>query len=113
MTPKLIFNNTILISFTLTCLMFMNCKTETTEISKMKNVNESSLKLSLAQWSLHRYVENEQKSPFDFASQAKKLGFEGLEYVSQLYKHEIEKLGFDAVIDSLFLISKDIGMQMF
>lgn len=111
MTPKLIFNNTILISFTLTCLMFMNCKTETTEISKMKNVNESSLKLSLAQWSLHRYVENEQKSPFDFASQAKKLGFEGLEYVSQLYKHEIEKLGFDAVIDSLFLISKDIGMQ--
>ena len=29
------------------------------------------------------------------------MGFEGLEYVSQLYTDEIEKLGFDVVIDSL------------
>jgi len=68
-------------------------------------------KLSLAQWSLHRYVEENKKSPFHFASQAKEMGFEGLEYVSQLYKYEIEKLGFDVVIDSLNKISKKESMQ--
>ena len=39
------------------------------------------------------------------------MGFEGLEYVSQLYKYEIEKLGFDVVIDSLNKISKKESMQ--
>ena len=68
-------------------------------------------KLSLAQWSLHTYVEDEKKSPFHFASQAKEMGFEAVEYVSQLYQHEIEKLGFDAVIDSLHNISKEEGIK--
>jgi sugar phosphate isomerase/epimerase len=68
-------------------------------------------KLSLAQWSLHKYVIEEKKSPFDFAAQANEMGFEGLEYVSQLYKEEIEKLGFDTVIDSLLIISKKEKMQ--
>ena len=39
------------------------------------------------------------------------MGFEGLEYVSQLYKYEIEELGFDVVIDSLNKISKKESMQ--
>ena len=39
------------------------------------------------------------------------MGFKGLEYVSQLYKHEIEELGFDVVIDSLNKISKKESMQ--
>ena len=39
------------------------------------------------------------------------MGFEGLEYVSQLYTKEIEKLGFDTVIDSLKTISDKEKMQ--
>lgn len=47
-------------------------------------------KLSLAQWSLHRNIFEEKLSPFAFAAKAKELGFEGLEYVSGLYKKEYE-----------------------
>ena len=80
--------------------------------SEKVHSNEGAFfKLSLAQWSLHRYVEEKKNSPFHFASQAKEMGFEGLEYVSQLYKYEIEELGFDVVIDSLNKISKKESMQ--
>ena len=47
-------------------------------------------KLSLAQWSLHKAFQNGEKDPMDFAKIAKELGFEGVEYVTQLYP-EIEK----------------------
>ena len=42
-------------------------------------------KISLAQWSIHRMIRSGEISPYEFASLAKKWGFEGLEYVSQLY----------------------------
>ena len=72
---------------------------------------DSFFKLSLAQWSLNQYVRTEKKSPFHFASQAKEMGFEGLEYVSQLYKFEVEKLGFGVVIDSLKTLSEREKIQ--
>jgi len=94
-------------------LIILSCKTEKKEDNtktetktEVKMSTEPFFKLSLAQWSLHKYVNDENGSPFDFASQAKELGFDGLEYVSQLYTKEIEKLGFDKVIDSLITHSK-------
>ena len=48
-------------------------------------------KLSLAQWSLHKAVLEEGQSPLDFAQKASEMGFEGIEYVSQLYTRELEK----------------------
>ena len=48
-------------------------------------------KLSLAQWSFHRAIINKEMSPLDFAQKASELGFEGIEYVSGLYKEELEK----------------------
>lgn len=42
-------------------------------------------KLSLAQWSLHRAIQKNKLNPYDFAQKAKALGFEGIEYVNQLY----------------------------
>src|SRR5690606_31015907 len=53
----------------------------------------SIVKLSLAQWSLHKMILNKTLNPMDFAQKAKDLGFEALEYVSQLYIPEIEKRG--------------------
>ena len=92
-----------------------SCKTDekkqATSSVKVSSDEGVFFKLSLAQWSLHKYVEDDKKSPFHFASQAKEMGFKGLEYVSQLYKHEIEELGFDVVIDSLNKISKKESMQ--
>lgn len=48
-------------------------------------------KLSLAQWSLHKEILEGKMSPLDFAQKAKELGFEGIEYVSQLYTSELKK----------------------
>ena len=42
-------------------------------------------KLSLAQWSYHREFSKNGVSPYEFAKMASDLGFDGLEYVSQLY----------------------------
>lgn len=42
-------------------------------------------KLSLAQWSYHREFSKNGVSPYEFAKMASELGFDGLEYVSQLY----------------------------
>jgi len=42
---------------------------------------------------------------------AKEMGFEGLEYVSQLYDDEIELLGMDKVIDSLKTMSQLSNIQ--
>jgi sugar phosphate isomerase/epimerase len=84
---------------------------EVTSITASVTKEGLFFKLSLGQWSLNQYVRTEKKSPFHFASQAKEMGFEGLEYVSQLYKFEVEKLGFDAVIDSLKTLSEKETIQ--
>lgn len=46
---------------------------------------EPFYKLSLAQWSFNRSFKSNDVSPYEFARLASELGFEGLEYVSQLY----------------------------
>ena len=102
---SIIFLSTIISS----CKKDINKEVASTTVSVTKG--DPFFKLSLAQWSLNQYVRTEKKSPFHFASQAKEMGFEGLEYVSQLYKFEVEKLGFDVVIDSLNKISKKESMQ--
>ena len=47
---------------------------------------DSSIKLSLAQWSLNKLINGGILNPYDFAKIASGHGFTGLEYVSQLYK---------------------------
>ncbi|UCE92794.1 MAG: sugar phosphate isomerase/epimerase [Flavobacteriaceae bacterium] len=76
-----------------------------TEISE---VQKPFFKLSLAQWSLHKAIIAEELSPLDFAQKANELGFEGLEYVSQLYTKELEK-GDDpkAAMDNLLKTLKE------
>ena len=46
---------------------------------------EPFFKLSLAQWSLNQAIRGGTMDPYNFASKANEMGFEGLEYVSQLY----------------------------
>ena len=46
---------------------------------------EIFFKLSLAQWSFHRAIQNGIMSPYTFAQNAKSLGFDGIEYVNALY----------------------------
>lgn len=63
------------------------------EGADMKNA-EPFFELSLAQWSLHRMIYDEGVDPYTFAEKAKKWGFSGLEYVSQLYNKELEPADF-------------------
>jgi sugar phosphate isomerase/epimerase len=97
-------------------LIFFDCVNKKKEESKeatQTDVQESKpfFKLSLAQWSLHVFVNEQGGDVFKFAPMAKEMGFEGLEYVSQLYKKEIDKLGFDVVIDSIKTTSEQNNMH--
>ncbi|MDC7994852.1 sugar phosphate isomerase/epimerase family protein [Altibacter sp. HG106] len=55
------------------------------EPSETPDASEPFFKISLAQWSLNEPIRNGEMDPFTFAAKAKELGFEGIEYVSQLY----------------------------
>ncbi|MDB4066545.1 sugar phosphate isomerase/epimerase [Flavobacteriaceae bacterium] len=48
-------------------------------------ITEPFFKLSLAQWSLNQAIRGGSMDPYAFAAKSHELGFEGLEYVSQLY----------------------------
>lgn len=67
-------------------------KESKTEIVPVQMEEKSPFfKLSLAQWSLHKKIQNGEMSPLDFAQKASELGFEGVEYVNQLFKEELKK----------------------
>ncbi|MFQ3335015.1 MAG: sugar phosphate isomerase/epimerase [Candidatus Arcticimaribacter sp.] len=53
-------------------------------------LTEPFFKLSLAQWSLNNAIRGGTMDPYNFASKAHELGFEGLEYVNQLYKDIVD-----------------------
>ena len=92
------------------CKKGNNAKTEAEVVET--NINEAPFfKLSLAQWSLNKTFNDEGVSPFEFARISDSLGFDALEYVSQLYKNQIVELGFDAVIDSLKKLSEKHGLK--
>lgn len=82
--------------------------TEVTEVTE----KPPFFKLSLAQWSLHKAMKDDKTiDPMDFAQKANEMGFEGLEYVSQLYNNELETLGMDVLLDSLKDKSDHYGMK--
>ncbi|MDC8005316.1 TIM barrel protein [Aureisphaera galaxeae] len=85
-------------------------QTPTQEETQMEETKQAP-KLSLAQWSLHKKYQAEGGDPFTFAADAKALGFDAVEFVSQLYEKDIESLGFDAVIDSLKAMNEANGVS--
>lgn len=62
-----------------------NVQTQTQEEPEIP----SRFSYSLAQWSLHRALEDKTLDPLDFASKAKELGFSGIEYVSSFYAEKV------------------------
>ena len=51
--------------------------------------------ISLAQWSLHKKYEEEGANPFDFAKDAKALGFNAVEYVTQIYEDHVRHMIYE------------------
>jgi len=78
-------------------LLFFACKQPKKEQMEAETTEDTIaqeaapfFKLSLAQWSMHKMILEDGMDPYDFAKKANEWGFEGLEYVSQLYREELE-----------------------
>lgn len=100
--------------FFLVATLFVGCKENNAKSDQAIVLNEDKapfFKLSLAQWSLHRAIGNNDLDPLDFAEKAKDMGFEGIEYVSGLYSKQIESMGMEGVLDALKFKSKEHGVE--
>ncbi len=90
-----------------------NAATEVTEVTE----KAPFFKLSLAQWSLHKAMRDDKTiDPIDFAQKANEMGFEGLEYVSQLYNDYLSegddpKRAMQNLLDTLKAKSEKHGMK--
>lgn len=54
-------------------------KDENTSKATTENTATPFFKLSLAQWSIHGMIQRDNLDPYQFATLAKKWGFEGLD----------------------------------
>ncbi|MDT0643242.1 sugar phosphate isomerase/epimerase family protein [Zunongwangia sp. F363] len=76
------------------------------EAEAVASSKEPFFKISLAEWSLHEPIMEGSMDAVDFAEKANELGFEGIEYVSQLYTDKYQnaddpEAAFNALIDTL------------
>lgn len=100
----------ILVSIILTAAV-TSCKNNQANESAENVEAESTakdpfFKISLAQWSLSGPTMSGEMDPMDFAQKANEMGFEGIEYVSQLYTKKIQEgnspeEGLQTVLDTL------------
>ncbi len=78
-----------------------SCKDDKKAVKETEKIQEIAsttatpfFKLSLAQWSIHNMINSDGVDPYTFAEKAKNWGFEGLEYVSQLYNKELKPANY-------------------
>ncbi len=102
MNRRSLAKNSILSLFAVALLGIYSCKQnpkkenaeETTAEVVVDEETKPDIKLSLAQWSLHKMILEEGVDPYTFAEKANEWGFEGLEYVSALYYKELQPANF-------------------
>lgn len=102
-----------IVNLFLITLVFAGCKdkpkengedqaaVEGTEMEIKETDTALFFKLSLAQWSLHKAMESGEINPIDFSKEAKELGFEGIEYVNQLYSEYLNEHSMQQLLDTL------------
>jgi sugar phosphate isomerase/epimerase len=110
-------------SLLLICILIFSCKNiSEKDATTAENMNTDlteitpAYKLSLAQWSLNKWIFSGKADPMDFASTAKNMGFDGLEYVSQLYTSEkvnfgMKNAGLQNILNELKRRSDSLGME--
>jgi sugar phosphate isomerase/epimerase len=83
--------------------------------NKMPEASSSFFKLSLAQWSMNKMIKSGEVSPYTFAEKAKAWGFEGLEYVNNLYvdvmQSEAKSEALAAFVEKSNALAKEHGMK--
>jgi len=88
---------------TYSCKQVKKEKEEKIESKKESMQTTPFFKLSLAQWSIHRMILDEGLDPYSFAEKASSWGFSGLEYVSQLYKKELQAANYSKEAMAVFV----------
>ncbi len=85
-----------------------SCKDKNTNTDPPEEPEPPKISLSLAQWSLHKELFGGKISHFDFIRVAGEMGFEGVEYVNQFFKNEVENTAY---LDSMNAKAKEAGVQ--
>ncbi|RPE00185.1 sugar phosphate isomerase/epimerase [Aureibaculum marinum] len=113
MIKKILFTLSLIliVSTSITSCKKNTKKTEEKDKTTLTENRNPFFKLSLAQWSLHRAINDKTLNPLDFAQKAKELGFEGIEYVSGLYTEELKNMGMKNLLDSLKAKSDRYNIQ--
>lgn len=75
--------------------------------------SEPFFELSLAQWSIHKMILEQDVDPYTFAEKAKSWGFTGLEYVSGLYNKELGISNFSKEAMDLFVTKCNAESQKY
>ncbi len=106
----------VVLSFVFLFTFINSCKPKSSKKEMKMSNNSSRYEFSLAQWSLHKGIFNGSIDPMNFASDAKKMGFSGLEYVSQLYvskdiSYPYKKKGLPSILKELKSRSEKFGMK--
>src|SRR5690606_39715585 len=108
----------LLITFC-TLISYTSCKNNNSEKSP-EGISETDadlfFKISLAQWSLSGPILAGEMDPMDFAEKANEMGFEGIEYVNQLYNKKLEDYGntpqgMQRLLDSLKSKSEQFNVE--
>lgn len=81
----------------LTCVFLIQCAAEK---------KDPFFKISLAQWSINKMIKSKKVSPYNFAKMATEWGFDGIEYVNQLYTDVTEAEDKEAALDAFVKKSK-------
>lgn len=104
-------------------LMIISCKEKQKDQSKLEDTNvnlveqqDPFFKLSLAQWSLNEPIRSGDMNPLDFAQKASEMGFEGIEYVNQLYtpmmeEYESPEVALDSILPKLKAKSEQYNVR--
>lgn len=77
------------------------------EVQSTERVSED-IKLSLAEWSFHKALFAEEMTNLDFAGEAAKMEFTGIEYVNQFFKDKAED---QAYLDQMTEAANKAGVK--
>ncbi|HEA29786.1 MAG TPA: sugar phosphate isomerase/epimerase [Leeuwenhoekiella sp.] len=100
---------------------FISCKEKTNKQETTTTVDSTEtqkpfFKISLAEWSLHGPIMEGEMNPMDFAQKASEMGFEGIEYVSQLYTKKLknypdQSTAMDSLVQALKAKSEQYNIK--
>ncbi|MBL0027162.1 MAG: sugar phosphate isomerase/epimerase [Saprospiraceae bacterium] len=82
-----------MIYFIIPFLILTSCKSKVdmkSDDSTQINQDSTMIKISLAEWSYHRALQDKKMDNLDFAAKAAQLGFKGIEYVNKFFKDKAQ-----------------------